>query len=270
MTMIRSVIRLSTSLTFVLASASALAQRPTVALRGQVLDGAGHPIESAEVTASSVGRLTRTDGDGRFAIDTVVAGSNRVLVRLLGWQAIDTTFVVDAKKPTVVRIVMARVAQNLNEVRIVSQDQCANRTLEGFNCRRVAGIGAFRDSAEIAALKPVCYANIAQGMDGLRLVPGVPCPKLESTKGWRCIRMLVDGRPPIQVTRLKMSQFIGVEFYDVGDKVPEWYKIYAYESAVASVPTHQDTSGYPMIYRTPALPGRACALIVYWTHLADR
>ncbi len=250
-------------------SRSLHAQRLIVPIRGSVVDSAGHPIESVAITAASVGRQVRSDSSGRFAIDTLIVGPNRLLARRLGWKAIDTTIVLDAKVPLQVRLIMQRVAQNLGEVRIVSQDACPVKTLEGFDCRRRAGVGAFRDSDEIAALKPACQANILQGMQGLRLVPSVPCPGLESTEGWRCIRYLINGTR-LASGAVKMSDYIGVEYYSVEDKVPEWYKNFAYADAVASVATHQAVRGRPMIYRTPALPGRACALVVLWTRLATR
>jgi hypothetical protein len=251
-------------------STAGRAQRPMAPVRGTVVDSAGHPIEDVEVTATAVGRVTRTSSEGRFQIDTVVTGPNRVLARRLGWKPIDTTFILDAKHPRELRLVMSRVAQSLDEVRIVSHDDCPTKTVEGFECRRRAGIGAFRDSADLAALKPVCAANMFQGMEGLRLVPGIPCPHMESIKGWRCLRTLVDGQVPTNYFPFKMSDYIAVEFYDEEDKVPGWYKNVAFAEATQGVATHQDRKGGDFIYRQPSLGGRPCALMMYWTKLATR
>ena len=175
--------------------AAVFAQRDTTALvRGVVTDSGGHPLESVEISATTIGRLARTDSEGRFTIGGMLAGRNRLLIRRLGWKALDTTIVVDPKSPPVVRLTLARLAQDLQTVHIVSQDECPTRTLEGFECRRRAGLGAFRDSAEIAALHPVCAADIVYGMQGLKRVPGSPCPSFVPTTGWRCLQILVDGR----------------------------------------------------------------------------
>jgi len=253
----------------------ARAQRALAPARGVVVDSAGQPIESVEISATAVGRVTRTGSDGRFEIDTLVAGPNRLLARRLGWKAIDTTFVLNARYPRELRFVMSRVSQQLAEVRIVSHDDCPTRTLEGFACRRRAGIGAFRDSAELAALNPSCLADMAQGMEGVRLVGGrtSPCRVLEPTNGWRCLRTLVDGRVGPALGRLKMTDYIGVEFYDDEDKVPEWYKEYAYASAARSTKTHSTRAGGtagPTVYGTPQLAGRECSLLVLWTQFAPR
>jgi hypothetical protein len=253
--------------------AAAFAQPdPIGQARGVVVDSAGHPVESVEISALTVGRFARTDSAGRFSIGGLIAGRNQLLVRRLGWRAVDTMVAIDPRAPLDLRVVLARLPQNLQAVHVVSQDECPTRTLEGFDCRRRAGFGAFRDSAEIAALKPVCAADIVYGMEGLRRVPGIPCPRFVPTTGWRCIRTLVDGRlmtgangPPAL-----MSDYVGVEFYADYKTAPEWYKQFAFAQSTIPVPTHQEQSGRAMIYRQPALPGRSCSLLVYWTHFAAR
>lgn len=253
--------------------AGVLAQRDsTLTVRGVVTDSGGHPLESVKVAATTVGRGARTDAQGRFAVGGLLPGRNRLLVRRLGWRAIDTTFVIDPKSMPTLHVMLGRVTQNLEAIHIVSQDECPTRTFEGFDCRRRAGFGAFRDSAEIAALKPVCAADIVRGMEGLRRVPGVPCPSFVPTTGWRCLRILVDGRQLSwgNVPPDLLSDYVGVEFYADYKQAPEWYKQFAFAPSTIPVPTHQEKRGFPMIYRGAALPGRECSLLVYWTHFAAK
>jgi hypothetical protein len=253
----------------VILSATALAQRDaTAVVRGTVTDSTGRPVESVEVSAPAVGRVVRTDSTGRFVITGMFPGRNRILVRRLGWKALDTSMVVAVKTPLELRIVLTRLAQGLEAVHIISQAECPIKTLEGFDCRRGAGIGAFRDSAEIAAIHPSCVSDITYGMQGLRRIPGIPCPRYVPTEGWRCVKVLVDGAPGYPPGR--MSDYIGVEFYAHYDDAPEWYKQYAFDDARAAVALHQDFKGGPFVYRTPAAGGRNCSLIVYWTRLARR
>jgi hypothetical protein len=249
-----------------------LAQRPAAGqTRGIVVDSSGRPLESVEISATTVGRFARTDSAGRFSMGGLLTGRNRLLIRRLGWRAIDTTIVVDPKSPTELHLVLASVAQDLQAVHVVSQDECPTRTLEGFECRRRAGLGAFRDSAEIAALKPTCQAHIVDGMAGLRLVAAFRCPNYEATTGWRCLTILVDGLPP-RVGRAPalMRDYVGVEFYADYKNAPEWYKQYAFADATQGVPTHQATRGGDILYRGASLPGRECSLLVYWSHFAPK
>jgi len=244
---------------------------PTGHVSGFVVDSGGHPIEAVEVDATTVGRLTRTDSAGHFTIGGLITGRNHILVRLLGWRPVETVVTIDTTTPRDLHFVLARATQELAAVHIVSQDECPTRTFEGFDCRRRAGFGAFRDSAEIAALKPICNADIVYGMDGLRRVPGTPCSGFESTTGWRCITTLVDGRRADGANEAPalMSDYIGVEFYPEYDDIPEWYKQLAYAPARGSSAT-KAVRGHATQYRTPAMPGHECALLVYWTHRAER
>jgi len=255
----------------VLLSTAALAQRDTTAIvRGTVTDSAGRPIESVELSATTVGRVVRTDSAGRFAITGMFPGRNRLLVRRLGWNPLDTSVVVAVKTPLQVHLVLKRLVQDLAAVHVISQDECPSKTLEGFDCRRRAGIGAFRDSAEIAALRPVCVSDITYGMEGLRRTPGSRgCPSFIPTAGWRCLKVLVDGAPGNPLPG-RLTDYIGVEFYAHYEDAPEWYKQFAFDGARAAVPLHQDFKGGPFVYRTPAVGGRNCSLMVYWTHFATR
>ncbi len=264
--------RFAVGLALLLALPVAVDAQNPVPMRGFVFDSAGKPIENVEVSAVMVGRVTRTNTDGHFEIDTVIPGRSRLLIRQPGWKAIDTTFMLDPKNPRELKFTMTRVAQNLEEIRIVSHDDCPIRTMEGFECRRRAGLGAFRDSAEIAALKPVCTADIVYGMEGLRRVPGQGgCASFVPTTGWRCLTVVVDGKrvsaansPPAL-----MSDYIGVEFYADFDHVPEWYKRYAFAGATQGVAT-KVVRGVGTVYRQPSQGGRNCSLLVYWTHFAPR
>ena len=255
----------------VLLSTAALAQRDTTAIvRGTVTDSAGRPIESVELSATTVGRVVRTDSAGRFAITGMFPGRNRLLVRRLGWNPLDTSVVIAVKTPLQLHLVLKRLVQDLAAVHVISQDECPSKTLEGFDCRRRAGIGAFRDSAEIAALRPVCVSDITYGMEGLRRTPGSRgCPSFIPTAGWRCLKVLVDGAPGNPLPG-RLTDYIGVEFYAHYEDAPEWYKQFAFDGARAAVPLHQDFKGGPFVYRTPAVGGRNCSLMVYWTHFATR
>jgi hypothetical protein len=240
-------------------------------ISGVIVDSGGRPIESVEIAATAVGRLVRSDADGRFVLGGLLVGRNRLLVRQLGWRAIDTTITVDTLGTRDLRLVLTPVAEELEAIHIVSQDDCPIRTLEGFECRRRGGIGAYRDSAEIAALKPVCYADIVYGMDGLRQVPGMPCGGFTSITGWRCLITLVNGHRMDGADSLPwlMSDYIGVEFYANYADVPEWYKQDAYAPAQRGSATRA-VRGRATQFRQPSQPGRSCALVVWWTRRAER
>jgi Carboxypeptidase regulatory-like domain len=73
---------------------------PAGRTRGVVVDSAGQPLESVEASATTIGRVARTDTDGRFTLAGLLAGPNRLLVRRVGWKTVDTTITVDSKSST--------------------------------------------------------------------------------------------------------------------------------------------------------------------------
>jgi hypothetical protein len=242
-------------------------REPNATLRGAVSDSGARPIEGVEVFVPGSGRGVRSGSDGRFVIVHVMAGSTRVQLRRIGFLPVDTVVHIDSGGTAELRVSMRRVAQELSRVLVVAPNECPSRTLEGFDCRRRAGMGVFRDSTDFAAIKPVWLADLLYAADGLRRVPygkrGEIDVKVESTTGWRCLTTLVDGRLPYEgeSRTLRVADFKAVEFYANWDDIPSWYKAIAFRPGAG-------TAG-----RTPGMataPGMKCALIVYWSMFAPR
>lgn len=246
------------------------AQRDTsAALVGRVTMLGGQGIPEVEIVDQLSGRIAVTDADGRYALDRLVEGPRHVVVRRIGWVRIDTTLTLHALSRLEVDFVMSQVVQRLGAVNIISQDECPNRTMEGFECRRRAAIGVFRDAKELAALNPRIAADMLWGIDGLRREGDA----VLSTTQWRCLTILIDGRPRnVGDGALRMSDYIAVEFYDAGAKVPAWYKSYAYQESRPATPRRRGspTGGIGRSLPTPAAPAHPCALAVFWTKFAPK
>jgi hypothetical protein len=84
-------------------------------VRGEVRDLDGQPIPEVQVLALSVGLAARTDKDGRFQIDGLPFGEERLLFRRVGLNPVETTVVVDAKHVDIV-VRMRPIAQELKPV----------------------------------------------------------------------------------------------------------------------------------------------------------
>ena len=64
-------------------------------VRGTVRDTAGQPVDQVQVLAMTAGRKTLTRADGRFQIDSLPQGEERLLFRRLGFNPVEITIVVD-------------------------------------------------------------------------------------------------------------------------------------------------------------------------------
>jgi len=214
-----------------------------------VMDSAGRPIRGAEVIAIREDRSVRTDAEGRFAITRLPWGQIVVMVRLPGWRAAEKAVTIGDAGEAQVEFRLNRVIQLVDTLRIVSHDGCAAYRLDGFECRRRAGIGQFRGPEELGALRPVYWSDLFEGFTGLRRVPFVNHRRdrdwtVMSTAGWRCLKVGMNGREPTaRETNIEPRDIYAIEYFDVYDRVPEPYK----------------RLSWPGDQREP------CSLIMYWT-----
>jgi len=218
-------------------------------LRGVVTDTAGRPLADVEVLSVNAKRSTRTDREGRFTLARLPFGQQLVMARYPGFQPGDqaVNMLNESMPPLTFRL--RRVVQAIDTVRIVSHDGCAPYDYAGFACRRRAGVGQFRGAEELAALRPHYWADMFEGLPGLRnyQVPDRLMGfdwRVESTTGWRCLEEGWNGRErTANLENVRPSDIVAVEHYDVYEKVPAAYKRLAW-------PTTQE---------------KPCALVIYWT-----
>ncbi len=199
-------------------------------LVGTIVDRSGRPIESVTVLVTPVGgtaptATTRTDAAGRFRLVELAAGEYQLLVRRVGFVPAQTLVTITAGTSVSVELALASSAAVLDTVRSrVSQHSCNNRTVQGFECRRQAGVGYFRDAQELAALKPIHLHDLFRDLPGIRQGmgrgPGGLRGFVPNVRPSRCLRTLVNGRPPFGGQWWTAKDVIGIEYYDSWQKVP--------------------------------------------------
>jgi hypothetical protein len=218
-------------------------------IRGFVRDSAGRALDSIEVFVITSGRSTHTDDAGRYTLTNLIEGPTELRARRVGWTPTDTAFVLSARSNAAINFTLGSHLRALDTVRVTaSQDGCAPRAFGGFACRRKAGVGVYRDSTEIAALRPEYIADMLEGIHGLRRNGR----DVEADTRWRCLSMLVDGHPVMPIesgwygSSWWIKNVVAIEFYEDANTAPEWYKIFA---AGGDIGPHQ---------------GARCSLIVFW------
>jgi hypothetical protein len=141
----------------------------TSIVRGVVTDNTGHPLDSIEVYVMTSGQSVRTNAVGHYELRHLPDGPTRLRARRVGWSPVDTAIVLSKHAATTINLTLVTRVSALDTIRIrSSQDNCAPRNFYGFACRRRAGVGVFRDSAELAALNPEYDADLFDGVPGLR------------------------------------------------------------------------------------------------------
>jgi hypothetical protein len=242
---------------FVLALAAAGAASATgltaQGVRGVVLDSAQRGLDEAEIIIGSGLERVRSDSTGTFRLSTTLRGKQRVRVRLIGYRPYETNVNITEQAWTELRVTLKRMPQLLAEVRITDRNACAPTTVAGFECRRRAGGGMFRDAGEIRSLRPDAWSDMFDGMPGLRRVPMMTPDGLDWRPGVapsRCLRWLYNGHDPmfdgdvrkVPYTHLVTRDVIAIEYYQHYKDVPEVYQRFAWPKEEPS----------------------PCSLIVYW------
>jgi hypothetical protein len=218
-------------------------------VRGTVTDTLGRPLDNVEVLSINSKRSTRTGRNGRFILTQLPFGQQLVMARAPGYQPSEHVInMLDDATPAL-SFRLRRVVQAMDTVRIISHDGCAAYDLAGFECRRRAGIGQFRGPEELAALHSYYWADMFEGLPGLRRTPIQDSVfgqdwTIQSTTGWRCVTEGWNGRHKMAADEgVRPQDIVAIEHYDLYEKVPAAYKRLAW-------PTGQD---------------KPCALVMYWT-----
>ena len=197
----------------------------TSTVRGTITDVRGNPVSDAEVYVTTSGRSARTDASGRYSIGSLIDGPARLRARMPGWVPVDTMMTLDAHSTTVINFVLTQRATPLDTVH-VSADLCPQWTYDGFACRRRVGVGVFRDMTEISSRPPIYFADLFDGIAGVRRVLMRLDVGIQATTQWRCIVYLENGRRPLWKNELEMNfrDVTALEYYDSPEKIPQWYK----------------------------------------------
>ena len=221
----------------------------TGVVRGVVTDSAGRPIRGVEVFAIRTDRTTRTDAQGRYTLTRVPWGQSVLMARLPGYRPSERAVTIGDSGEATLNLRLGRAVQLVDTLKIVSHDGCAAYRVDGFECRRSAGIGQFRGPEELRALRPRYWADMFDGLAGFRRVPFTNQERnldwtITPTTGWRCLKIGFNGREPTaRETIVRPEDIYAIEHYDVYEKVPEPYKRLAW----------------------PGDQVEPCTLVMYWT-----
>ncbi|MHB1297932.1 MAG: carboxypeptidase-like regulatory domain-containing protein [Gemmatimonadaceae bacterium] len=238
------------SVALLLAFPVASAQAQAGVIRGVVTDTGGRPLRGVEVLSINSQRSTRTDAEGRYVLSRLPWGTQLVMARLPGYRAGEKSVALLDETTPVIDFKLHRLVPLLDTVRITSHDGCAAYDIAGFECRRRAGIGQFRGAEEIGALRPRYWADMFEGLAGLRRTPFMNTVTkerdwtVESNTGWRCLMEGWNGRDKTAADEVTLPRdIVAIEHYDLYEKVPAAYKRLAW----------------------PSGQGKPCALVMYWT-----
>jgi hypothetical protein len=137
-----SIVRLDLALDHDLVSLAAFAGRV-------LIDSTTMPVEGAEIYFPELSKVGRSAANGEFRIPEIPAGEQRVIVRRLGFAALDAKLTF-APNATLDRTVFLSRVHTLDSVVVV--DHASERAMRDFNDNKRLGLGHFMDRDELAKL----------------------------------------------------------------------------------------------------------------------
>jgi hypothetical protein len=251
------------------------------ALRGELVDPTGVPIEEATATlldSSGVEvRSSRSDADGVFHLVAARGGQYRVALTRIGFNPYTTDPVVLRPGETVViEIRMSARPQALSTMTIKERTR-REWGRDGWAQRKALGAGVFLTGDEIRARDARTVAEALRIVEGLE-IRYRPLPEITTTRGSRCLQYVINNlplpvipaeHPSVTLTRMmETDRVMGVEVYREFKEVPRELRTLAVQNIlpddrVAAPTPRRRSSASPDVP-----PSRNCGLINIWTHKA--
>lgn len=167
-------------------------------VHGWVRERGGAPVHGASVDVAGAGAAVRTDGEGRFTLRDLDAGSVTVRVRRLGYRQASAITVVPATGSSPLTIIVEPAATTLEPVRVTARAEPFAGRLAGMERRRGRRGGHFIGPERIE------QATSRSLIDLLRTAPGVHIVRGRSGQPFQVLRfrgsncaplMVIDGVP---------------------------------------------------------------------------
>lgn len=216
-----------------LAGTSVDAQNPRN-LRGIVTDSAGYPLPNVEVRIMELGRMTRSDLQGRFGLDRITDRIVDLTFRRLGYEVRVVRVSLINGEGDSLRVVMR--AEPLVLAPVTIEDKGDNHPFfNEYERRRERGIGTFITQKEIEKLNTSYPSDAFRRLPGMRFVQvnGGMGVRFMSSVGMRsvgargapsdCVPTIwVDGQaaPGMEVDEIRAQDIHGIEIYRGASTVP--------------------------------------------------
>jgi hypothetical protein len=215
-----------------LASASADAQQRV--LRGIVTDSAGYPLPGVEIRIMEIGRMTRSDPQGKFAIDRITDRLVDVTLRRLGYEVRSVRVSMINGEGDSLRVVMHAEPLRLNTVEIEAKEE-QHPFFSEYEKRRQRGIGTFITQKDLEKLNSSYPSDAFRRLPGMRFVSvnggmGVRFMSSIGMTGGRggsgssgCIPTIwVDGQAAVglEIDEIRAQDIHGIEVYHGASTIP--------------------------------------------------
>ena len=160
-----------------------------------VVDSTQEPVIAAEVTlmGGESPRSTMTDAGGAFRLTNVPAGEYSLIVRRIGFGALDARISLLANQTTNRRVVLTRVVA-LDSV--VVRAKASDMVMREFEENRRLGLGHFLTRDDLANMENQTMSSVLSQLPGVTMISG------KGTPGWVATSRFRSGCPGLEMKLL--------------------------------------------------------------------
>ena len=197
---------------------------------GVVTDTTGRLLEGAHVSLWGASASV-TNVDGRFALDSLPAGTGTLEAQYLGFEPVRKVVDLAPGRLDSVRIIMSKAVRVLSAVQITSKRGLMR--YREFDDRRQTGTGHYYTGADVTKTNPLLLSDFFYRVPGIRVQPvsGVDY-ELLSTQGGGINNLC---SPTVWINDVQLQQgglnqmvqpdeVVGIEVYDASTAPPR-YKV---------------------------------------------
>jgi CarboxypepD_reg-like domain len=138
----------------------------TATFAGLVTDSTNRPIAGVEVTLPDLGKGTASDEQGAFVLRDVPIGSQRLLVRHVGYGPVETQLTFVGGQTIRRRITMTR-STTLDSM--VVTEKAVDHQLDDFEENKKLGLGHFLTRTDLAPLENVTTGSVLETLPGIKI-----------------------------------------------------------------------------------------------------
>ncbi|MGV3707455.1 MAG: carboxypeptidase-like regulatory domain-containing protein [Gemmatimonas sp.] len=201
-------------------------------LKGAVLaDSTEKPLANAEIAFPQLNISARSDSSGNFTVTNIKPGRQKLIIRVLGYQAYETWLVVNPGQTFEADFLLTR-ATALDEVKVRAEaGRRSVREMEFEENRKHTGRFITTEMLEKDRGRPL-GTLLAQRLPGLNIIKTGTSEYLSSSRNQAnpCLTQIVlnglivyrPGMPPFDLSAIDTRNIIGVEYYTAMTVPPKW------------------------------------------------
>ena len=202
------------------------------------------------MTVWGTGLEARTDGDGRFSMATLPAGTHTMEVRAVGFSPARQPVDIVQGAPGMTEVELANLGITLDTVRVVAQRVFSSRREADMERRLKKSLGHVIDEVEIEKRRPMVMTDVLRTIPGVAVLPGKRANEDVYMRGGHGILGTGMCRPDVRVDGSLVAN----------DELFPFNSIVSMDQ-IRAIEVYAHASLVPVEYQT--LSG--CGVIVIWT-----